>query len=270
MTKKETKSGVDLSGVRFVLVGPQSGGNVGAAARALRNLGFSRLDLVAPECDPLGEEARRMAVGGAGLLGRARVHASLDEALDGAGAVIGTSRRVGRQRRPHFRLDALAPDLARLAAAGGLAFVFGREDSGLTDAELDRCTHLVHFLASEELPSYNLAQSVLLAAYTLRLSLAGPAPDERPQPLADHASREAALGHLEAALLAIGFLREDTAEGMMRRIRRILGRADLTPGDAQIVRGIARQVLWLARTAGLPVPSEAELPRPAGRGAPEE
>jgi TrmH family RNA methyltransferase len=211
-----------------------------------------------------------MAVGAAGLLRRARVHADLDLALEGACAVIGTSRRVGKQRRPHYRLDRLAPDLARLAASGGLALVFGREDSGLTDAELDRCTHLVHFLAAEELPSYNLAQSVLLAAYTLRLSLPGGVPDEPPERLADHASREAALKHLEAALLSIGFLHEDTAEGMMRRIRRILGRADLTRGDAQIVRGIARQILWLARTAGLAVPSEAELPRPAGRGDPRE
>src|SRR5512137_434736 len=148
--------GADLARVRFVLVGPQSGGNVGAAARALANLGFSRLHVVAPECDVRGEEARRMAVAAAGLLDAARVHAELDEALDGAGAVVGTTRREGKQRRPHYRLDALAPDLPRLASMGEMAFVFGREDSGLTDAELDRCTHLVHFVSSEALPSYNL------------------------------------------------------------------------------------------------------------------
>jgi TrmH family RNA methyltransferase len=260
----------DLARVRFVLVGPQSGGNVGGAARALANLGFSRLDVVAPECDVRGEEARRMAVGAAGLLADARVHAGLDEALDGAGAVIGTTRREGKQRRPHYRLDALAPQLSRLAAKGELAFVFGREDSGLTDAELDRCTHLVHFVSSDALPSYNLAQSVLLVAYTLRLSVPGAAPAPVEEPLADHASREAALRHLEAALLAIGFLQEDTADGMMRRVRRILGRADLSPGDVQVVRGVARQVLWLARAAGLEVPAEDDLPRPFEPPAPDE
>jgi TrmH family RNA methyltransferase len=265
-----TAAGVDLSRVRFVLVGTQSGGNVGSAARALKNLGFSRLDLVAPECDPRGEEARRMAVAAADLLQSARIHPDLDAALDGAGAVIGTTRREGRDRRPHHRLDALAPDIGRLAAAGDLAFVFGREDSGLADAELDRCTHLVHFFASDALPSYNLAQSVLLAAYTLRLALPDAAAEPARKPLADHASREAAFLHLEAALLAIGFLHEDTAEGMMRRIRRMLGRADLGPGDVQVLRGIARQVLWLARTSGLPVPAEEDLPRPYGAGVPEE
>ncbi len=259
-----------LASARFVLVGPQSGGNVGAAARALANLGFSRLDVVAPECDVRGEEARRMAVGAAGLLDAARVHADLDGALDGAGAVIGTTRRGGRQHRPHYRLDALAPEFPGLLARGELAFVFGREDSGLTDAELDRCTHLVHFLSSEALPSFNLGQSVLLVAYTLRLALPFAPPGPPEEPLAGHASREAALRHLEAALLAIGFLHEDTADGMMRRIRRILGRAELTPGDVQVVRGIARQVLWLARTAGLPVPAEEELPRPTGPATPEE
>ncbi len=211
-----------------------------------------------------------MAVGAARLLDTARVHPDLDAALEGAGAVVGTTRREGKQRRPHHRLDALAPELPRLLAKGDLAFVFGREDSGLTDAELDRCTHLIHFLSSDALPSYNLAQSVLLVAYTLRLAMADAAPEPEGEPLADHAAREAGFLHLEAALLAIGFLHEDTADGMMRRIRRILGRADLSPGDVQVIRGIARQVLWLARAAGLAVPAEEELPRPAGAAGAED
>jgi len=260
----------DLPGVRFVLVGPQSGGNVGAAARAIKNLGFSRIDLVAPECNPRGEEARRMAVGAADLLETARVHADLDAALEGAGAAIGTSRRGGKQRSPHYRLDTFAPELARLAAAGEIAVVFGREDSGLTDAELDRCTHLVQFLSFDALPSYNLAQSVLLVAYTLRLALPGAAGGIATEPLADHASREAAYLHLEAALFSIGFLHEGAAEVMMRRIRRMLGRADLNPGDVQVLRGIARQILWLARTAGRDVPAEEDLPRPVAPGAADE
>jgi tRNA C32,U32 (ribose-2'-O)-methylase TrmJ len=200
-----------------------------------------------------------MAVSAEDLLRQARLHETLDAALDGVGAAIGTSRREGKQRRPHYRLDALAPDLGRLMAAGDLAFVFGREDSGLTDAELDRCTHLVHFLASDAFPSF----------YTLRLALEGSTAEAAPEPLADHATREAAFVHLETALLAIGFLHEDTAEGMMRRIRRILGRADLTPGDVQVVRGIARQVLWLARTAGLSTPAEDEVEHTAGPGPDE-
>src|SRR5262245_21325835 len=84
---------------RFVLVEPQSSGNVGASARALRNLGFRRLELVAPACRHNDQEATRMAVDGVDVLLAAKVHATLDEALAGAGTVVGTSRRVGKQRR---------------------------------------------------------------------------------------------------------------------------------------------------------------------------
>jgi TrmH family RNA methyltransferase len=235
--------------VRFVLVEPQSAGNLGSAARALKNLGFSALHLVAPRCDPRSLEARALAVDAWDLLDGAKVHGSLDDALSGMRTVVGTSARTGKQRRPHFRLDAFAPDLARLAASGPLAAVFGREAHGLTDGELDRCTHLVHIAASPEYPSFNLAQAVLLVAYTLRLGLEAQPP--APPPLqeeapADHGSREAMLAHLEEALRAIGYLHDDTAAPMMRRLRRFFGRAELTAGEAAIFRGVARQVLWAA------------------------
>ncbi len=242
------------SRARFVLVEPQTSANVGAAARAIKNLGFSRLDLVRPRCDARDDDALRLAVDAADVLTAARVHSTLDSALAGTGAVFGTSALVGKQRKPHYRLDVLAPEIAALAVAGEIAFVFGREDRGLEDAELDRCTHLVRFAHAGDYPSFNLAQSVLLCAYTLRLALEGSAVETVDEPVASHEEREAMYAHLEGALLAIGFLHAETAEGMMRRIRRILGRAGLTAGDTRIVRGIARQVLWAASRAGLREP----------------
>jgi TrmH family RNA methyltransferase len=233
---------------RFVLVEPKSPGNVGASARALANLGFRRLELVAPACQHRGQDATRMAVDAVDVLLGARVHATIDEALAGAATVIGTSRRVGKQRRPHFRLDEIAGDLPRLAGSGEVAFVFGREADGLEHAELDRCTHLVHFLADDAYPSYNLAQSVLLVAYETRKALEGALPPSD-ESLADHETREAMYVHLDAALRAVGFLQDPTSEGMMRRLRRILGRAELTPGDVKVVRGIARRMLWLSGRA---------------------
>ena len=91
-------SRLDPDSVRFVLVEPQFGGNVGSAARALKNLGFSRLVIVRPGCNPLGSQARTMAVEAGELLRRAEGHDRLDDALAGVGAVVGTTRRVGRQR----------------------------------------------------------------------------------------------------------------------------------------------------------------------------
>jgi TrmH family RNA methyltransferase len=230
---------------RFVLVEPKTSGNVGASARALANLGFRRLELVAPACEHRNQEATRMAVDAVDVLLGARVHATLDEALAGASTVIGTSRRVGKQRQPHFRLDEMAPELPRFAQAGEIAFLFGREADGLEHAELDRCTHLVHFLSDEAYPSFNLAQSVLLVAYETRKAMAGPPPPAM-ESIADDETREAMYRHLDAALRAVGFLQDETSEGMMRRLRRILGRAELSPGDVKVVRGIARRMLWLA------------------------
>jgi TrmH family RNA methyltransferase len=240
--------------IRFVFVEPRYGGNVGAAARVLKNFGFARLDLVAPREGSDHEEAIRMAVDAADVLASARTHPTLDAALDGAATVVGTSRRMGKHRQPHHRLDALTPLLPGLAARGEVALVFGREDHGLSDTDLDRCTHLVYVPTGEAYPALNVAQTIAIVAYELSTALdaAGPATlDLEDESLADHAGREAMYAHLEEALLAIGFLKLGQLEGMMRRLRRILSRAQLSGGDVDVVRGISRQILWLARQARL-------------------
>ena len=253
-----TSGSATLDRCRFVLVEPQSAGNVGSAARALKNLGFRRLDVVAPRCEPRGPEARRLAVDAADLLDAARIHDDLDAALGGAVTVVGTSRRAGKHRKPHWRVDALALEIAATATAIEVAVVFGREEHGLTDAELDRCTHLAYLPAAAAYPSFNLAQAVLLVAWELRrAAVDGPAPDasDALEPPADHARREAMYAHLEQAWLAIGFLKSDSREVVMRRLRRAVGRAALSCEEVKLLRGVARQTLWVARRAGLEIPS---------------
>ena len=250
---------LDPARVRFVLAGTRSPGNIGAAARAIKNFGFERLDVAAPACDPLDDSARRMAVDARDVLEAMRAWPSLDAALTGARTVVGTSRRTGKHRRPHYRLDEVASALVDLARAGDVACVFGPEDHGLRDDELDRCTHLVYVQTSAELPSLNVAQAVLLMAYELHRaeSHGAPAPDDPLEPPADHAAREAMYLHLERALLAIGFLGRDSREVLMRRFRRALGRAALTAEEVRMLRGIARQTLWAAGQAGL-APAESD------------
>jgi len=243
------RSSVERQRTRFVMVEPRSPGNAGAAARAIKNLGFRRLVLVQPGFELDDPAARMLAVDAGDVLAASTIVADLDAALDGAQAVVGTTARAGKHRRPHWRLDAFAGELARLASAGELALVFGREDRGLTDDELDRCTHLVHLPASAEYASFNLAQAVLLAGYELRRALLAPPPPVLAEPAADHASREALYAHLERALRAVGFLYEDSAVPMMRRLRRMLGRVELTATEVRILRGVARQVLWAANQA---------------------
>jgi tRNA/rRNA methyltransferase len=236
---------------RFVLVSSKSGGNVGAAARAMKNLGFSRLVLVSPACDPLGDEARRMAVDAADLLESAITVPELDAALAGASVVAGTTGLHGKHRRPHFRLQDAARTLTAGAAASERALVFGREDRGLTDEELDRCTHLVYLPSDAAYPSYNLAQAVLLVAWELRRAERGGRPfAEVPIP-AGHEEREALYAHLRHALTAIGFLNRDGAEVVMRRLRRLIGRSGASSEELTLLRGMARQMLWAAGRAGL-------------------
>lgn len=246
----------DPGRVRFVLVEPVYAGNVGAVARAMKNLGFTRLVLASPGCDPMDVEARKMAVGAVDILRTAEIRGDIDEALRGASTVVGTSRRKGKHRKPHWRLDELAGRMAEFAAAGELAVVFGRETHGLSDAELDRCTHLVYFPSSPDFQSFNLAQSVLLVAYELALARMGN-PNSTPlETPATHEDREEMYAHLRSSLWAVGFLHEDTAEVMMRRIRRMLDRALLDSKEVSILRGVARQTLWAARQAGLEPPVE--------------
>jgi len=252
---------------RFVLVEPQYPGNVGACARVLKNLGFDRWALVRPACAPTDEEAVRLAVDAIDVLRSVEVVPSLDEALRGAGVVVGTTRRAGKHRRPHYRFDDLAGPIARTACAGEtVAVLYGREDHGLSDVELDRCTHLAYLPSSDVYPSFNLAQAVAITAWEIARALeeAEPEASERAgddERLADDSEREAMYRHLQTALTSVGFLHRDNSEPLMRRFRRLIGRAAPTSTETRMLRGIARQVLWAAGRAGLPTSGP---PEPSG------
>jgi TrmH family RNA methyltransferase len=222
---------------------------VGAAARALANLGFSRLEIVRPACDPQASEARKMAVNAAALLDSAAVHTTLDTALAGAQTVVGTTARTGKQRQPHWRIDVFAEELSARSDGGELALVFGREDHGLNDEDLDRCTHLVYLPADAAYTSFNLAQAVLLVAWELRRAGLGPADPH--SPVAADQDREAYYRHLDQALRAIGFVTDQTAPSIMRRLRRLYGRAGVTEDELATLRGMARQIQWAAGKARL-------------------
>ena len=240
---------------RVVLVEPLAAGNVGAVARVMDNLEAGELVLVNPRCDPRGAEARRLAVDAEARLLAARVVDSLDTALAGSRLSVGTSARTGKQRRPHYRVDDLVDALGFTPDAGAPTLVFGREDRGLTDDELDLCTHLAYLPAAPEYTSFNLSHAVLLVLWELGRGGRGPADPALASP-ADHESREAMLRHLERAWLAIGFLHDDATPSMMRKVRRLFGRAGVTDDEVRMLRGVAHQTLWAAGIAGLDIPPE--------------
>ena len=232
-----------MENVRVVLVGVQESGNVGMAARAMKNFGLKSLWLVAPEADPLAEEARKFAVGARDVLEAARVVPDLDAALADVHWVAATTARA-RYGYPGrlFTPRELAPLLRGRAEAGErVALVFGRERSGLTNAELDRAHYVVRIPTDPGFKSLNLAQAVLILAY--ELFLAEPRVTEQPRP-AEVGELEGFFADLEGYLLEIGFTDTRRLPHAMRRFRRIFHKAALTPGELAMLRGLVRQGRW--------------------------
>jgi tRNA/rRNA methyltransferase len=227
---------------RFILVNTSHAGNVGAAARAMKVMGFSDLVLVQPRfADVLvQEETVAMASGAADVLVRARTVPTLADALDGitwACATAMTPRDFGPPTfapRPHFE---------QLAASGHrVALVFGPERTGLSNDDVYRCHACLSIPADPGYGSLNLAQAVQVLAYDWRQALGGFAVQPRtaePQ-WADGAAVQGALAHWQGVLERIGFLDPAAPKKLMPRLNQLLNRVQLTREEVHILRGIAR------------------------------
>jgi len=254
---------------RFVLVRPSHAGNVGAAARAIKVMGFADLVLVAPRFADVQQhaDAVAMASGATDVLAAARVVGSLAEALDGitwACATAMTPRDFGPPTfAPREHLQALAVQGHRVA------FVFGRERTGMDNADVYRCHACLSIPSNPDYGSLNLSQAVQLLAYEWRQALGGwpvmaAAPAVRAAPLADGAAVQGALAHWQAVLERIGFLDPAAPTKLMPRLNQLLNRAQLTADEVHILRGIARAAEQAAAAAAAAAPP---LPRtPAERG----
>lgn len=235
--------------IRVVLVEPREPRNVGAAARAMKNFGFEELVLVNPE-RPLDEAAYRLATrGAADVLERARTVATLDEALAGAVYVVATSARAregyaGEVCTPHEG----APRVREMAAEGPVALLFGRENFGLSNEEMDRA-HAVWRIPTGGYASLNLAQAVLLVAYEVFLAQAELPETARPRPAAAE-ELERLFADLEAYLIEIRYTDEHRLEGAMRAFRRMAHRALLSSNEVQRLRGLLRQSRWAIARGG--------------------
>jgi TrmH family RNA methyltransferase len=239
--------------IEFVLVEPQNAGNVGAAARALYNMGLDRLVLVGWAEDV---ESRRIAfewaTDGEPVLKRARRCDSLEEAVADCALAIATSAREGGDRPPSLGRDALIPLLERWTPKNRVAIVFGPERTGLRTEHLRLCSHTLMLPTAPGRTSLNLGQAVLLVAYEILL-VSGRAtkPAERRQgPLdrvATRAERQRLYDHAVEALTAVGFLGPDRPIRPLEEIGYVLDRAGATTHEVRILHGICRNILWLAR-----------------------
>jgi TrmH family RNA methyltransferase len=237
--------------IRFVLVATRHPGNVGAAARAMKTMGFANLVLVNPTAFPHAEATAR-AAGADDVLQRARVVGTLAEAISDCGLVLATTARVrGRYYWPEFTPREAVPRMLAAAAGGEAALVFGPERTGLTNDELERCHALVRIPADPEFESLNLAQAVQILAYEIRCtgSTAG-APAPREPPLAPVAELARLYAHLDEVLHEVDFTDRNGGPHLLRRLIRVFGRAELDQHEVNILRGVLASVQARRRRAG--------------------
>lgn len=228
------------SNIRIVLVETSHPGNIGAVARAMKNMCLHRLVLVNPREFP-SVEADARASGAQDVLQQAQVVDTLEQAVGDCRLVVGASARqrstlwTAVDPRACAALVHDAPDDTEVA------LVFGRESSGLTADELDRCSHLVHIPANPDYSSLNIAMAVQVMTYELRMTaLAG-----RPEPGAEPESQQASVAqmeglfeHLRQALHDVGFLQPEREGKIMQRLRRLFYRAAPDEREVNILRGI--------------------------------
>ncbi|WP_430417888.1 RNA methyltransferase [Methylibium petroleiphilum] len=230
---------------RFVLVGTSHPGNVGAAARAMKVMGFSDLVLVAPRhADVLvQEDTVALASGAADILVRARVVATLAEALDGVSHACATAMTPRDFGPKTFAPRALFPELA--AGRQRVGFVFGSERYGLSNEDVYRCHSCLSIPTPADYGSLNLAQAVQLIAYDWRQALGGyPVTPRTPDPaLADAAAVQGLLDHWQRALVHIGHLDPAAPKKLLPRVNQLLNRAQLTEEEVHLLRGIATSML---------------------------
>lgn len=241
----------DLSNIRIVLVNPSHAGNIGAVARAMKNMGLSDLYLVNPKNFP-DDHANARSAGADDLLEKAVVTEKLDEAIADSILVIGTSTRSRRLSWPTLNPEECASKILRKSCDGIIAIVFGNERTGLSNEELDKCQFFVTIPTDPNFSSLNLAAAVQIITYELRkkcISMQQAVDDEiHDDSLASQSEVQGFFKHLEKVLIAINFLDPAHPKKLMRRLYRLFHRAQLVENEVNILRGILTSV---EKAAGL-------------------
>ena len=249
---------------RFILIETSHPGNVGAAARALKVMGFDDMVLVAPRYANVlrKEETIQRASGANDVLDKTRIVGTLEEALDGISHVCATAmtpRDFGpptRSPREHFdlllgrSLTKTASEIVKPAEAiFSIGFLFGSERFGMKNEDVYKCHVALSIPTNPDFGSLNLAAALQLVAYEWRLALGGfpvssPAGESG---LADAVQVAGLLGHLEQALIEIGFLDPEAPKKLMPRLNQLFNRANLTPEEIHILRGVAKAMIETAQ-----------------------
>lgn len=231
-----------FSDIDIVLINTSHPGNIGAAARAMKTMGFKQLVLVAPKCFPHAE-AEALAASAVDVLQHARVVSTLDEALMGVTTVIGTSARLRDLAAPLLTARECGAWLMQ-NRVGRTAVLFGEERTGLTNEALDRCHAYVCIDTADEYSSLNLAQAVQIIVYELHLALSTAKSNiqQAQAVLADDSAMEGYFQHLERVMVATEFLDPKFPKRLLSRLRRLYHRARPEVQELNVLRGILTAV----------------------------
>ncbi len=245
-----------FSRIHIVLVEPKVPGNIGAVARAMTTMGLSRLVLVNPVAFRDEAEARWMAHGAGEILDAARIVPTLEDAVNELALVVGTTNRMrGLWLNPIQPVEQACVELAAVARTQSCGMLFGREDRGLLNDELQRCNVIARIPAATTYPSLNLAQSVMVCAYEL-FRVGGSPPQTYEVSLAENRDVERISHRIHDTLLRLGFTSRPARETFLRSIRRVLRRSlRLEARDVGALHKVCDEIdAYVNRRAGPPGP----------------
>ena len=254
---------MSLDRCRVVLVRPHYAGNLGAVARVMRNFGLRDLVLVDPVANPQHRDAVMMAVHGLDVLTAARTVPTLADAVADCAFVLATSGEVGGLARKGFwgTPEEKVPALLDALDRGPAAVVFGPEPSGLTVDEIAACHGMMFVPADEAYPSLNLAQTVAVCLYELRRQWLRHQPGQvTTDPPASYEDQERMFAHLKEALTAVRFLWDFRSEGIFHVVRHVIVRSMPTRKEVNLLHGLAKQLLYVAKRWGVTHPRDGRPP----------
>lgn len=241
-----------LEQIQIVMVNTTHSGNIGAAARAMKNMGLSQLVLVDPIAK-VDEEALALSSGAYDILDNMKIVATVEEAIADCQLVVGTSARSRHLPWPLLTARQCGVKVREALPAGNkVAILFGRESRGLTNEELHLCNAHVHIPCNSEFSSLNVAQAIQVLCYEMRQAVVVEVGSEEAgaeqwgvawdHPLATHAELEGFMQHLEDTLIEVGFLNPEEPKHLMARLRRLYQRSSPDQSEINILRGILKAV----------------------------
>jgi tRNA/rRNA methyltransferase len=236
---------VNLDNISIVLLQPRYSENIGAAARAMRNMGIRQLVIVDPQNFDLAKALKLATHFASDIIEKSKFHPNLKEALSPFNYVVGTTARLGGQRQVVLTPLTLARNLIPISAKNRIAMLFGPEDKGLSNEDIRYCHALVN-IPTSEFSSVNLAQSVMILCYEIFIA-GGEANEEFTPRMASRHELDGMYDQLKDILVRISYINSENPDYWLNHFRRFFTRLQLRAKEVNIIKGLCRQVDWYGK-----------------------